>query len=671
MAEFTYEQINQRIRDLQEAYGPGSAQEQVLVSRLQSQLQKQPENQIDQERGASADIRLQVGAAQSPEDRLATMRNFYPEAIPYGEDNFLAINRRNNQPFLYNPPGMDLGDIPEYGRELVTAGAGIGGAMLASPAVATGAGAPAPVIAGGLASAGAGYLYDQSVEYLGNTVDTRTLGEQFEDYSVEAALGMLPVDKLGEPVSNFFRMGVIDPAKNAVREVVQKYGIQPTAGTVGNGLLQSLEAGSQRIGAAMGNFQQSANEMYEGIEEVIESFYKSVGGKQTPGDSGRNVVDKGKKFIDDFNGQSDRMYAAVDEFISPDSLIMPSNFGAAAQEMQFSSRLGKLFQSDRATKIVEILEEDGPIPYRELVNIRTALGKIIGKKATVGPGDIDTGQAEQLYAAITRDMEEMAKGQGDEAFEAWQAANDFYRAGKKTINEVIYPTMTSGSGKEWLSAEATQRKIAKMAAGEPADLARLQTSNVLDEQDMGRVGAGILNDLGQPTVPPVRGQETVATQRLAPGRIPAQTSNKVIHEESADVLFNMTSREILDDLRVLGASIKQTDELVNRSGTGNANLISGVLSGAGAGLVTGDPAVVSAAVLSGFVLPYLGSKGLQSKPFINWVTEGSKSGTSKEWVRAGARMAAKEGLMELYDAVIEFESGNTGADAETRGMLFE
>ena len=101
------------------------------------------------------------------------------------------------------------------------------------------------------------------------------------------------------------------------------------------------------------------------------------------------------------------------------------------------------------------------------------------------------------------------------------------------------------------------------------------------------------------------------------------------------------------------------------------NVISGVLSAAGTAIATQDPATIGAAVLSTYVLPYLGSKGLQSRPFINWVTKGAEQGTGPEWVRAGARMAAKEGLMELYDAVIEFESGNTGADAETRGMLFE
>jgi len=660
-------ELNKLIKMYDEQKGKNPEWDRDTLSAIRASMSQFNEGQINQDRGASAGVRAQVGAAQSPEDRLSTMRNFYPEAIPYGDDNFLAINRRNDQPFLYNPPGMDLGDIPEYGRELATAGAGIGAAVLTSPAATTGAGAAVPYVAGGLASAGAGLMYDQGMEYLGDTVDTRTLGEQFEDYSVEAILGMLPVDKLGAPASNFLRNRIIDPSKNAVREVVEKYGIEATAGTVGDGLLKSLEAGSQRMGAAMNNFQEAADRMYTGIESMIDDLYTSMGGRTSSIDAGRSVIESGQDFIEKHTRQSNAMYDAVDAFIDPNDFILPSNFKGAAQEMMFASDLGKLFQKDLAGKIVQTIDSEGPIPYSELAKIRSALGKTIGEKSQVGPGDIGLGEAKKLYEAITLDMQEMAKRQGDEALDAWASANDFYRVGKKTIDEVIYPTMTTRGGREWLPPEDVQRRMAGLAARDPDGLAKMQTSGVLSQDDMGRVGAGILDDLGQGTP----GSAAVIEDRLSPARIPAQTSSKVINEESKDVLFNMTSREIFEDLRILGGAVKQTDELVNRSGTGNMNVLTGMLTGAGTALAGGDPMQMGGAVLAGVVLPYLGSKGLQSRPFINWVTKGAEQGTGPEWVRAGARMAAKEGLLELYDAIIEFESGNTGGNAQTRGALEE
>ena len=60
---------------------------------------------IDDQVGAPFDVRAQVMAAQSPEDRLNTLRKFYPDAIPvgvlspqFGEQRF----GRNN--FVYTDP---------------------------------------------------------------------------------------------------------------------------------------------------------------------------------------------------------------------------------------------------------------------------------------------------------------------------------------------------------------------------------------------------------------------------------------------------------------------------------------------------------------------------------------------------------------------------------------
>ena len=55
-------------------------------------------------RGADLATRAIVaGSSGSPEDRLASIRGRYPEAQPYGDDNFTFIDRRTQQPTLFNP----------------------------------------------------------------------------------------------------------------------------------------------------------------------------------------------------------------------------------------------------------------------------------------------------------------------------------------------------------------------------------------------------------------------------------------------------------------------------------------------------------------------------------------------------------------------------------------
>ena len=662
--------LNELINLYESGKGQNESIDQQRLAFIQSKLEQVNPSQINEDRGASFGVRANVGAAQSQEDRLATLRKFYPEAIPTGEDNFLAVNRRNNQPFLYNPPGADMGDVAEYGREIASAAGGIGAAAFAAPTAISGAG---PYIAGGAGTAGAGYLYDQGMEYLGETVDTRTFGEQVQDYSVEAGLGMLPIDKAFAPVMNFARETIIRPAQQRVRDVVSKYQIRPTAGTVGGGLLQSFEAGFQRMAASMDVFRDAADEMYGGIENVIESAFTGMGGRIGRMQAGDMAVDKGQKFIQTFRAESDELYKLVDEHIPADTALVPESLKNTASAMLGKDALGELFEPNLARRIIDTMEAGGATTsYASLAQIRSEIGAQIAAKETVGPGNIGLGNAKKLYSAITEDMKALAQAQGDDAMAAWEAANDFYRVGQRTIDDVIVPTMTTKGGSEWLPGEKVMDKVASLARQNPKGLSRLADDNVLTKNDMGQLGAGLLEDLGQGAP----GSAAVIEGRISPTRIPQQTSTKVLPEKSKDVLFDAPTVEILDDLRTLTAQIKQTDSLVNYSGTANTGSVAagfGATGAIGGALLSGDVATAGAVgaslLLGGVVMPYLASKGIQNKAFLKWVTEGAKNGTGPEWRRAGARMASKEQLMNVYDAIIELEEGNDG-NVEDRGVLF-
>ena len=670
--------LQQLVKMYTEERGRNEQWDQHALALISNRLASVDASQIDTDSGAAIGVRAVVGNAKSPQDRLATFQSYFPEAIPYGDDNFLFANRRTGQPTLYNEPGLELGDLAEYGRETATTAAGIGAAVLAAPAATTGIGAAAPYVAGGASSAAAGAAYDQYMENIAGTVDTRTFGERLQDYTVEAGLGMLPIDKAFAPAMNFVRKAFIDPSKEVVRNVVAKYDIRPTAGTIGGGFLQSAEAASQRIGAAMDNFQLAADEMYEGIEGMIAKLFDTVGGPISKIESGRMVVDRGQGFIETFNKESDILYAELDKFVPPNTEVVADNLRLAAEGMLGMDALGETIEPALARKISNVISPDPNQPYTTttyatLARMRSQIGEAIGNSESVAPGNIRLGEQRALYRAITEDLKAIAEMQGGEALDVWNRANDFYRAGRQTIDKVIVPLMTQRGGGEYLAPQAVQERLARLVSRDPDALRQLQTQGVLSGEDMGQVGAGILENVAQGTP----GSRAVIEDRLSPARIPQQTSDAVLNPESRDILFNSTTNEILDDLRTLGAAIKGTDELVNRSGTANTTAFGGALAASGGVLTTamqGEPitaiGVASAGFLSGVVLPYVASKGLQSKPFLNWLTKGIESGTGPEWRRAGARMAAKEGLMNLYDAIIEAETGNTG-DQQDRGLLLE
>ena len=106
-------------------------------------------NTIDHSMNAHAGARAAVGSLDKPEDRLATLRGYYDDVVPYGEDNFLFIHPDTGRPTLYNSiDGVSpLDHLKDFGSDVVSlsrdwairaaGGAGaVGGAVLGGAAMA-------------------------------------------------------------------------------------------------------------------------------------------------------------------------------------------------------------------------------------------------------------------------------------------------------------------------------------------------------------------------------------------------------------------------------------------------------------------------------------------------------------------------------------------------------
>lgn len=87
-------------------------------------------------------MRAIVGSA-APQDRLANIQRYYPDAIPYGDDNFIYTEPETGRITLYNPEGLDLGDVASVAKEATIATASTLGAIAGGLAgVAGGPAAP-------------------------------------------------------------------------------------------------------------------------------------------------------------------------------------------------------------------------------------------------------------------------------------------------------------------------------------------------------------------------------------------------------------------------------------------------------------------------------------------------------------------------------------------------
>ncbi len=118
--------------------------------------------------GAPAGLRSLVDSRPNQESKLETLRLYHPTAVPFDNDNFAYIDPETKQTTIYNPEGVDWGDVAGFGREI----AQFGGAVLGGLA-----GFVSPAIGGAYVGAAAGStavgaLYDTYVENAGWVLST-------------------------------------------------------------------------------------------------------------------------------------------------------------------------------------------------------------------------------------------------------------------------------------------------------------------------------------------------------------------------------------------------------------------------------------------------------------------------------------------------------------------
>ena len=613
-------------------------------------------NRIDKKSGAGLGTRAIVGNAKNPADRLASMRNHYPEAQPYGEDNFAFYNRDDGRPTLYNPPGLmpELGDIAEYGRVGTEIAAGVGAGLLFSPTSPVGA-----VAAAGTAATAAGAVYDQAINQFGGE-DSRDLGKLASDTAIEFGINMIPFDKgLGaakDAISPWLRKKMTN-ANKAVIAVANKYNINATPGVLGSRFMQQIDATSQKVLGGVDAWQKSAAEMMEGVGRMIDDFHVSLGGKSNPEAAGQQLINKAKTYVDNFQRTSEDMYKAVDNLIPAGARVpaLKTRDFLAAYRDRFANdpKIAKILRDPKMGALADAAETMGQnMDYKTISSLRTLVGGKIKDRETIG--DMSQGDLKKLYAALTDDMFDGAADFGEEAFKAATDANDFYRAGSVVMEDVVEKHfMTAG---KWSTANESFNSISKVV-NDPEKLRRIQLSGVLEEGDFNQVGSAILERVGQAT----KAGQNAAGDSLSPSRIIAQTDKSVIPAGSQDILFNGSAKEIMADMRVFGEAVQGVDGLVNRSNTGNqlgvqATMLASVMT---------EPVTAIGTFVAGVAIPYATAKGMASQWLKDWMRNAPQEGGKKavaQWKKDGARLAAAQSATPFFQAVLDSSEGKVKGD---------
>ena len=661
MSQYSLQQILGAIDNARAAGDNEAAQKlSAILAQSPNALQNVQQGRVSDE-GADLVTRAVVGSSRGPEDKLASMRQRYPEAIPYGEDNYLFYDRENQAPTLYNPKGFDMGDVAEYGREAAEITGGIGAGLLSSP---TGPGALPATAAGAV---GSGMLYDAGMQQLGK-IDSRDLGEYAIDQGIDFGMNLIPWERAIGATRNLINPALHNLMSNSnkrIAEVARKYDIEPTVGVIGNRMLGALDATSQKIYTAMGSWEKQANKMMEGVAEVLDTFHGKLTGRydalgrgvrSTPQVAGRRMVESAQKYQEEFVKTSDLLYDELLTFIPKGARIEAPNFNSFLEQNveRFAQDPGfaKILTDPTIKRLYADVESD--YGYETIAAMRTYIGGKIKDKVSIG--DLSSKELNELYGALSDDMFAGAAKLNPVAGDLANKANEHYRAGRQIIRDFIEPNMMVDG--VWSTDLQAYNAVSKLSQ-DPQRLGAFADSGVLAKGDLEEFGSAYYNDLAMATP----ASQNALQDRVSPSRMLKQTHDMVrgMPLDSRQRVLNASANEIVEDMRFFAEGVQGVEQFVNRSNTQTAAAIGQGVTGMGSSAVLtmgGEPMVGLGVFTTTVAIPWLASKGLNSDWMSKWLRSQPKVFDStelstKKWLNDGARIATANGVPNVFNAMMD------------------
>ncbi|TWT11719.1 hypothetical protein [Reyranella sp. CPCC 100927] len=634
-------------------------------------------DRIDKRTGAPGEVRMRVGAAPTPQDRLSTLRKTYPDAEPYGDDNFV-FRGPGGRPTLYNPKGLDWGDLasllPEYGE---FAGGTLGGMAATLPgvlgAVPSFGASLATIPAGiGLGAAAGRYGTELAAHYLMGTDDTRNIGQRMADTAITAGTNAIGA-RVGEMVGPAVR-GAIGPVQSALmgqsgRQVADDFastGVRQTAGALtGNRAWQLAEKGLAATPGGARVMQDVAKMQWDDIARAAGNITKDIGTATTPQKAGSVIRTGAKKAADRFKETQDLFYKIADHYAGDKAKIVPVVTRDLADTMRSElakapvSRRGALQGAIDRTQGVLYDALDTRINMETWRKIRTDLGRDVDEPLLAGSTGSQNENLKRLYGAMTDDMRAAAATAGPDAKRALDIA-DRYTRFNMNINVPLLKKITDMGADE----QAYQWAIGEAGKGGSRLLA-LRKNLTPDEWKV--VSATVFDRLGQ-AAPGARGAAELGGVANDFSVSTFLTNWNKLAPEAKDALFGgrdmKGTREAIDQLARVSNRVKDVERMSGPTGTALSMLTGGSIALAGERALSGDIGGAAGILASMTVLPYVTAKMMTNPTFVRWLAgvETFGKGASRD-AMIGRLAAIAEANPEIRDETLRLQQVLSSGDA--------
>lgn len=634
---------------------------------IEAALRKMFPPPIDERSGAPAGIRAVVGAARTPQDALATLRKFYPDAKPYGDGNFVYTDPVSKQPKLYNEknqtvfgvPVPSLGDLASIGGEVSEGvGAALGGTAGFLAGAPTVVGAPAGAVAGAGAGGVAGReLYDYLARnYLG-TVDTRGVGQRARDVAIEATLnaagqgtGMAISRAAPYVVAPAKRVvgGLLSNVGDTVTKAGERLGVRLPAGvaTQSKGI-QRVESGVAQTPGGAGPVTQAYEQFNADMANAAQRTAEKVATANGANPAGRVLTEKGSvgQFVQGaakdagqrFEQTRKTLDDAFTQLVPPNSRVPAANVQSSIAELearvaQDPNSMGPILKPtiDLLKRVSADAEKNGGISFESLRKFRTNLGQAIERPDLSGYSAGDQQYLKEAYAALTKDMYAAAEATGPEALHALKLHDRYVRFNR----EVNLPML-----QKIVDTDLDSQVYTYAMSGAKDGLGRLSTlkRNVKPEE-WDTLAGSIFQKLGE-AKPGARDAVSVSggAYQFSPNTFVTEWNS--LSTSAKKLLFGGTRYEKvvpqIDDLLKLANAGKDAAKTANVSNTAGAWTVASMLlgmGGAGGGVISnglsGSLFDVSSAVgtlAGGTALANLSGRLLENPAFVRWATATAKA----------------------------------------------
>ena len=571
---------------------------------------------LDKDTGALKSLRATVSAYKKPEDKLKIIKKYYPDAIPFGSDNYVFKNPKTKRPTLFNPEGLDFGDFAEYGRIGANIFGGIvgfiPGAVAASPTVA---GIPVlGAVTSSMGSVAAGEAYDAALRSIfGEGIeDTRTAGEYATDLAIEGTIEAVmpfPVAKGVTIARETANKLVNSPQAKAIVNSAKNLGIDdlPLGVTSGpkvariENALATTTGGSPVVNA----YSKGLKDLEKAVDDIT-----ALGSNQTEASAGELIFNAVQNFETKFIETSNGLYKRVGNLIDyRKTFEMPNTSKVLkANEFKFKNKeLNSLFGKGAIDNLNQLFKGETPkLNYNDIANLRTEIGRQLKGTFVVGTSP-SKGELKLLYKALSDDMFNAAKLNGGDAHKVAQLANNYYQKGSDIIEKELRPLVATG-GKNFLAPEKIYQKLNTNIRTKPSEtnktLTNIFNKNLGNEDQLIILGEKQLSDL----VKNPKGEFSIGHTLTSLNKLKKGTGHLPV------TLTKLGTK--IDDVEQVTRGFHEAGKSVNFSntafGVAHNNLYAALGLGGVSGVMAGDPTTGLSVAASTYVLPRVISAALEN-----------------------------------------------------------